>query len=184
MEATDSELADCSRRGDVGSFARLAARWDGKAYALAYRLTQDTTSAEDIKQTALLRAYERLGEFNGRAAFSTWLFRIVVNLCRDSHRSTAVREKALGGFPEVGRRGQSVAPRADAAWQRRETAGRVAEAVRSLPAGIREVVVMRHCLALKFAEIAEILDAPVSTVKTRMARGLTLLRDSLEDVQS
>ena len=184
MGATDSELVDRSRRGDVGSFARLAARWDGKAYALAYRLTQDATSAEDIKQTALLRAYERLGEFNGRAAFSTWLFRIVVNLCRDRHRSTAVRQKALGRSPGAGRRDQSFAPRADAASQKRETAGRVAEAVRSLPAGIREVVVMRHYMELKFAEIAEVLDAPVSTVKTRMARGLTLLRESLEDVRS
>ena len=184
MGTTDKELVDRCRRGDIGSFARLAARWDGKAYALAYRLTQDAASAEDIKQTALLRAYERLGEFNGRAAFSTWLFTIVVNLCRDLHRSLVVREKASARAGLAKSNGCAAAPVAGVASERQETADRVAAAVRSLPPGAREVVIMRHYMNLPFAEIAEVLNAPVSTVKTRMGRGLTLLRESLEDVRS
>ena len=182
MEASDQELIERSRRGDVGSFARLAARWDGRAFALAYRLTQDAESAEDVKQAALLRAYERLDDFNGRAAFSTWLLRIVVNLCRDRYRSSSVRERALGRLRNAYRDARAAIPMVDGVLEWTETTNRVAQAVRSLPVDVREVVVMRHYMDLKFVKIAETLDIPVSTVKTRTALGLRLLRESLEDV--
>jgi RNA polymerase sigma-70 factor (ECF subfamily) len=146
---------------------------------LAYRLTRDAHAADDIRQSAFLRAYERLGDFNGRAAFSTWLYRIAVNLCRDWQRSSQAQERVL----QVARR----APRESRAAARppaeeSEAARCVAQAVQALPAAFREVVVMRHYLELSFAEIAEIVEAPVSTVKSRMTRGLRLLRESLEDV--
>jgi RNA polymerase sigma-70 factor (ECF subfamily) len=184
MAATDQELIDRARRGDVGSYAHLAARWDEKAYALAYRLLQDVDSAEDVKQTAFLRAFERLGQFDGRAALSTWFYRIVVNLCRDQQRSSTVQRRVQRGS-RAGEDGQrSAAPDAPVARARAETAQRVAAAVRALPLKVREVVVTRHYLDLKFADIAGILDVPVSTVKSRMVQGLRLLRETLEDEQS
>lgn len=184
MDLTDTELIERTRLGDVASFARLTARWQRKAYALAYRLTQDEQAAADIRQTAFLRAYERLDGLNSRAAFSAWLFRIVVNLCRDRRRSSSVWDRVSGRLRDMHRRPGSASPKVSAACEQRETAQRVREAVGSLPAAVREVVVMRHYMSFKFTEIAEILGTPVSTIKTRMASGLRLLRESLENVES
>ncbi|MHC4695186.1 MAG: sigma-70 family RNA polymerase sigma factor [Planctomycetota bacterium] len=183
MEATDAELIGRARSGDSNAFARLAARWEGKAYALAYRFTLDAHESEDIRQTALIRAYQALRTFKGDASFSTWFYRVVLNLCRDRHRMRLVRDNAQrrarrenGGHVRIQRS-------ADAAVEQAETKRRVAEAVKSLPRAMREVVIMRHYEDLPFARIAEILDAPVSTVKSRMAKGLRLLRHELEDVE-
>jgi RNA polymerase sigma-70 factor (ECF subfamily) len=184
MDLTDRELIERTRHGDVGSFARLTARWQRKAYALAYRLTQDEEAAADIRQTAFLRAYERLDGLNRRAAFSAWLFRIVVNLCRDRHRSSSVWERVSGRLRDMRRSSGTAGPKVSVVCEQSETAQRVREAVGSLPAAVREVVVMRHYMSFRFTEIAEILGTPVSTVKTRMASGLRLLRESLENVES
>lgn len=184
MTETDAELVDRFRGGDRDAFARLAVRWDSKAYALAYRLTLDAAESEDIRQTAFLRAYQRLGTFAGQSAFSTWLYRIVVNLCRDRQRSLAAGERAVRTTAEIRRVREPGQPSPAARTEQSETARRVADAVSGLPASIREVVIMRHYQELTFAEIAEIAGAPASTVKSRMAQGLRLLRDSLEDAST
>lgn len=184
MSDTDAELVSRFRNGDRRAFAHLAARWDQKAYALAYRMTLNAAESEDIRQAAFLRAYQRLGTFAGQSAFSTWLYRIVVNLCRDRRRSDRARERAMRqtAADESGRTRSEASP--SAASEQRETAQRVAKAVAGLPTAMREVVVMKHYQELTFAEIAEIAGAPVSTVKSRMAQALRLLRESLEDVRT
>ncbi len=183
MDATDRELIDRFRGGDRGAFAGLVVRWDRKAYALAYRLTQDAEAAEDIRQAAFVRAYEGLGRFNGQASFSTWLYRIVVNLSRDRRRSRRKRDAALRATVEGRSRRRPDPPSPAAVCEHQETSRRVAVAVANLPVDIREVVVMRHYQGLRFAEIAEVVGAPESTVKSRMGRGLRLLRDALEEVR-
>jgi RNA polymerase sigma-70 factor (ECF subfamily) len=183
MAATDPELIDRCRQGDSASFATLATRWGGPVYALAYRLLQDAHLAEDARQTALLRAYARLEQFNGRAAFSTWLFRIVVNVCRDWQRSSRARDHTADNSADT-RPSRASAARGAAALEGSETARRVAAAVRGLPSSAREVVVMRHYMELKFADIAAILEVPVSTVKSRMSNGLRLLREALQEDES
>ncbi|UCE59960.1 MAG: sigma-70 family RNA polymerase sigma factor [Phycisphaerales bacterium] len=181
-DLTDAELVQRFRRGDKGAFSPLARRWEGKAYSLAYRLTLDAAESDDIKQTALMRAFKGLAEFNGKASFSTWFHRIVVNLCRDRMRSRRVRDRVLGEQTGDIRGEGRFAQSACRAGERAETSSRVAQAVASLPTAVREVVVMRHYQDLPFARIAEILDAPVSTVKSRMAQGLRLLQEQLKDV--
>jgi RNA polymerase sigma-70 factor (ECF subfamily) len=183
MAATDPELIDRCRRGDPASFAGLATRWGKAAYALAYRLLQDAHLAEDARQTALLRAFACREQFNGSAAFSTWLFRIVVNVCRDWQRSSRVRDRVTDRSAEVSN-SRAPAVCGEAVLEGSETARRVAAAVRGLPRPIREVVVMRHYMELRFADIAAILEVPVSTVKSRMTNGMRLLRETLEDDES
>lgn len=178
----DVELIRRFRGGDAAAFGRLAARWDEKAYALAYRLTHDRDASHDIKQAAFIRAHQGLARFSGQAAFSTWLYRVVVNLCRDRQRSERVRDAATRRSVASGQQ-RPVPSLPAAALERSETGRRVAAAVDSLPASIREVVVMRHYQELRFAEIAEIVGSPASTVKSRMARGLRMLRDQLQEMQ-
>ena len=183
IDPDDAELISRFQRGDARAFATLARRWSRRAYALAYRLTQDANESEDIRQTALLRAHQRLCDFNGRASFSTWLYRVVLNLCHDRLRSRRAADEALRRAKDIRPGVRRVQPSPLADSEISETARRVADAVKALPSPLREVVVMRHYQDLRFAEIAEIVEAPVTTVKSRMNQGLRLLRKSLKDVE-
>ena len=182
MDVTDAELVGRSQRGDREAFARLTARWQGRAYALAYRLTVDADEADDITQSAMLRAYKGLAGFNGRSSFSTWFHRVVVNLCRDRQRALRRREKTIHVLSESRRSAPRSVPPPDEAGERDDMGRTVALAVAALPEDMREVVILKYYQGLKLVEVAEIVDAPLSTVKSRLARGLVLLRETLENL--
>ena len=80
---SDEELVTRSRGGDVDSFNQLILRWERPIYALAYRVIGREEDARDVCQETFLRAYRSLGGFKGQAKFSSWLYRIALNLCRD-----------------------------------------------------------------------------------------------------
>src|SRR5512147_861885 len=83
MTATDEELVARSQGGDVESFNQLILRWERPIYALAYRVIGREEEARDVCQEAFLRAFRALPGFKGQAKFSSWLYRITLNLCRD-----------------------------------------------------------------------------------------------------
>src|SRR3954449_3632161 len=83
MTWTDEELVARSQRGDVDSFNELIIRWERPIYALAYRVIGRDEEARDVCQEAFLRAFRALPGFKGQAKFSSWLYRITLNLCRD-----------------------------------------------------------------------------------------------------
>jgi len=173
---SDEELVRRFRSGESQAFEDLVRRWNEPLLQLAYRLTGDLDAARDLRQMALLQTYRRLDTFRGDARLSTWLYRVVLNLSRDRHRKLAADERVIHG---VRRNGQRVEPPADESLIRDEVVERVSRAVLALPAPEREVVVLRQYHELPFPAIAEVLGAPVTTVKSRMARGLELLRSRL-----
>jgi len=184
MEPSDEELVLRCQGGDESAFEAVVARWNEPILQLATRLTGDLEEAKDIRQMALFRTYQGLSRFEGRARFSTWIYRVVLNLCRDRKRSTAARTRVVeesvrekDGDYVLEETGFHVA-------RDRELAEIVAQAVLALPASEREVVVLRHYHDLGFPRIAEILGSPVTTVKSRMARGLTLLRARLAALET
>ncbi len=181
MDVTDAELVGRFQRGDREAFTRLTARWQDRAYALAYRLTVDADEADDITQSAILCAYRGLAGFNGRSSFSTWFHRVVVNLCRDRQRALRQRESTIRVVSESRRGDPHSAPPPEEAGERHDLSGTVARAVAALPEDVREAVVLKYYQGLKFVEVAEIVEAPISTVKSRLARGLVLLREALEN---
>src|SRR4249920_3426013 len=83
MTLTDEELVARSIRGDADSFNQLVLRWERPIYALAYRTIGREEDARDVCQETFLRAFRALGGFRGQAKFSSWLYRIALNLCRD-----------------------------------------------------------------------------------------------------
>src|SRR6266508_5157851 len=83
MTATDEELVARSQGGDVESFNELIVRWERQIYTLAYRVIGREEDARDVCQDTFLRAYRALPGFKGQAKFSSWLYRIALNLCRD-----------------------------------------------------------------------------------------------------
>jgi len=184
MDPSDEELVLRFQSGDEGAFEAMVVRWNEPILQLATRLTGDHEEAKDVRQMALIKIYQGLAAFEGRARFSTWIWRVVLNLCRDRKRSAGVRTRTLEGSVRE-RDGDYVLEETGFHVARdRELAKVVAQAVLELPTSEREVVVLRHYHDLPFPAIAEILGSPVTTVKSRMARGLTLLRTRLATLET
>jgi len=177
----DEELIRRFRAGDASAFEGVVARWEPEILRLAFRLTGDLDEARDVMQTTLMRTHATLAGFQGDARFSTWLYRVVVNVYRDRRRGAAADEHARRGAARVRPGADATTP--ERAAVQRETVELVARAVLTLPSDEREVVVLRHYGDLPFPEIARVLDAPATTVKSRMARGLLRLRARLKELE-
>lgn len=178
----EEELVRRWRLGDRAAFEGVVQLYHPGLQELAWRMTGDREEARDIGQAALVRAWETVATFRGTARLSTWLYRVVLNLCRDQRRKRRVRDDALA-LADAPDEALPAADGPEGRGRSREAAQRVADAVRALPPLEREVVVLRHYHDLSFAEIAAVQDAPVSTVKSRMTRGLELLRRPLEELK-
>src|SRR4051812_7146861 len=183
MTWTDEELVARSQRGDVDSFNQLILRWERPIYALAYRVIGREEEARDLCQEAFLRAFRGLPGFKGQAKFSSWLYRITLNLCRDwirRHRRAPVSQipedtDAMELAAQVG----PVESIEDLA-ARRELTVVVEKAMKCLPEEQRTAIVLKEYHGLTFQEIADLQGCPLSTVKTRLYQGLTVLRRELE----
>jgi len=183
MGATDEELVDAFQAGDLSAFDDLVRRWERKIQAAIYRVMGTEDEARDLCQEAFLKAYRALGSFKREARFSSWLYQIALNLCRDRMRRrkgrTMVSLETLETDAPLLRsteHGPSPLELVEASALSRA----VADAVSELPDEQREVIVLKEYQDLTFLEIAEILDVPLSTVKTRLYRGLGQLRLRLE----
>jgi len=172
--ATDLALA--ARDGDVAAFDTLVAACDRVVLELAERLLLDHHEAEDVRQLAWMKAWRTLPQFDARASFPTWLYRIVVNACRDRTRARqrATPTRALPLALAAEQRG----PAAD--LERSELRQRVVAAVEALPAEEREAVVLRHFHDLNASEIAEVVGRPRTTVQSCLARALARLNFRLK----
>lgn len=181
---TDEELVAAVQGGDSSAFDELVRRWERKIRGAAYRVVGSEEEARDVTQEAFLKAYRGLAGFKNEARFSSWLYQIALNLSRDKLRRRKLRDHAsLDAMEADGHPSPALvsrAPDAHAQFQRNDLARRVAAAVAALPDDQREVIVLKEYQDLTFVEIAEVLELPVSTVKTRLYRGLTLLRERLE----
>jgi RNA polymerase sigma-70 factor (ECF subfamily) len=183
MGPTDEELVAAFQAGDLSAFDGLLLRWDRKIQGAIYRILGSEDEARDLCQETFLKAYRALRHFKGEARFSSWLYQIALNLCRDRMRRR--KGRTLVSLDEL----TPDARPAPAGWQPtalelvegRDLARRVAAAVASLPEEQREVIVLKEYQGLTFLEIAEVLGLPTSTVKTRLYRGLTQLRGRLEE---
>ena len=182
---TDEALVTLAMSGDSESFNQLVLRWERPIYALAYRTLGREDEARDVCQETFLRAYRALPGFKGEAKFSSWLYRIALNLCRDWTRKK--RRTPVMQAPE----GVDLADLADLAAARgpvesietlvarRQLSQRVATAMRTLPEEQRTAVILKEYHGLTFREIADMQGCPLSTVKTRLYQGLSVLRKQL-----
>lgn len=165
---------------DARAFARLVARWERPIQRLCARMTGDPHRAEDLTQTAFVRVFARRAQWEPAGRFSTFLWRIALNLCHDELRQTNRRgECSLDGLAEEGATRLEVLaaedPPPDAQADARERGELVRQALLKLAPHYRDVLVLRHYEHLKFHEIAVVLDIPDGTVKSRMAEALTQL---------
>ena len=182
MGRSDEELVQACQAGESSAFDILVARWEDKIRGAAYRLLGSQEEAQDAAQEAFLKAYRGLPAFKQEARFSSWLYQIVLNLCRDRLRRRKGRTMvSLEALEELG---PVIAGREPAALdlvQQLDLRRAVRRAIGELSEEQREVVILKEYQGLTFLEIAQALDLPVSTVKTRLYRGLGQLRLHLED---
>jgi len=170
----DLDLMAQVARGDARAFRLLSQRHARPAVALARRITGHDAAAEDIVQEAFLRVWTHAPRWRPEAAFRTWLYRIVINLCLNEKR----RERAL----PLGAAGEpaDTAPRADAAMEERERDAQLAAALDALPARQRAAIVLSYHEGLSNAEAAAVLDTSVSGVETLLVRAKRALRTALD----
>jgi RNA polymerase sigma-70 factor (ECF subfamily) len=180
---SDEALVEAFRAGDLAAFDVLVLRWQRRIQGVIYRLLGSEDDAKDLCQETFLKAYRSLRGFKGQARFSSWLYQIAVNLCRDRMRRRRGRSfvslDALGedgAWPEALSRAAGPQQLAEQVSLR----GLVQEAIAALPEEQREVIVLKEYQELTFLEISQALDVPLSTVKTRLYRGLVNLRGQLE----
>jgi RNA polymerase sigma-70 factor, ECF subfamily len=183
MTRTDEELVARAQGGDVESFNQLIVRWERPIYALAYRVIGKEEDARDVCQDAFLRAYRALPGFKGQAKFSSWLYRIALNLCRDWIRRQ--RRAPVSQLPEDTDAVELAAETGPAESiedlvARRELTAIVEEAMSELSEEQRTAIILKEYHGMTFQEIADMQGCPLSTVKTRLYQGLSLLRRRLE----
>jgi RNA polymerase sigma-70 factor (ECF subfamily) len=173
--------------GDEQAFAQLVRRWEAPIRRLCTRMTGDFHQAEDLAQETFTRLYTRRAAYPAATKFSTWLWRVALNICYDELRRRARRRTVSleGDRAEApGLLDELVAPETapDHALADQERGELVRQALLRLPETYRSVLVLRHYEGLKFREIAEVLEVPEGTVKSRMAEALTQLQRRLETV--
>ena len=182
MAETDEELVAAFRGGDLSAFDTLVHRWERKIQGAIYRIMGSSEDARDLAQEAFLRAYRGLPTFKSEARFSSWLYQIALNLCRDRLRQR--RGKTLVSIDDLDAATAARIERTGATAQdmvEAQDLGRMVAAVMSeLPEEQREVITLKEYQGLTFQEIADTLEVPVSTVKTRLYRGLVQMRERLE----
>jgi len=185
---SDEELVARATAGDLESFNQLVRRWERPIFALAYRTLGREEDARDVVQDAFLRAYRGLPRFKGEAKFSSWLYRITLNLCRDwirRERRAPIVPTPAGADPNAFADEQvSPSVSVEELVGRRQMSDAVARALAELPEDQRTAILMKEYHGLTFQEIADTLQCPLSTVKTRLYQGLSVLRRRLERRQA
>ena len=180
----DTEIAQL-RRGDLDALSTLLTRYQNRLYRYLLRMVRQPAEAEDLFQQTWLRVAEKIHNYDQRRNFEAWLFTLARNLAIDHLRR--LRPESLDDPSGIDPSGESAAARLVSketpALDRvlaRERSSRLTDAMEMLPVLQREVLTLRFEEEMKLEEIADILGTPLSTVKTRLRRGLEHLRGNLE----
>jgi RNA polymerase sigma-70 factor (ECF subfamily) len=173
MAPGDAELMRRWQAGDTAAFEEIVRRWQGRVGRLLARLA-GPSAAPDLCQETFLRVYRAGARYREQGAFTTWIYRIALNVARDAGRS---RDWAALGNHEPLHRDTP-----DDALCRREVVELVSAALAELPDPLREVLVLRHYEGLSFEDIARLTHVPASTLKSRFAAALGRLRGRLVEL--
>jgi RNA polymerase sigma-70 factor (ECF subfamily) len=190
VEISDEDLCQRVAERDEAAFDQLVERYQGRAYRLAWSILRDAEEARDASQEAFIRLFQSAATFGGRSRFSTWFYRLLVNLCLDQRRKTRWWRQIFAGSDGAGRPGEEMsetvldrqpAPAADPVEgiaKERET-DRLWAAVGTLSPQQRAVVTLQAQEELSTKEIATILKCSEATVRVHLHRALMTLRRTM-----
>ena len=178
----DAQLIDATLKGQSAAFGQLVTKYQDRLYHTLTHLLGSPEEAQDVAQDAFVQAFVKLDSFRGNSAFYTWLYRIAFNVAMSHRRrkkpTTSVDEaKEMAGVEPIDTEG---AP--ERRMLESERAGQVHEALAQLSTEHRTVLVLREMDGQPYESIAEILDLPVGTVRSRLHRARLQMREQLEVV--
>lgn len=172
-DSDDATLVAAAQGGDRDALETLLRRHHDRVYALCRRMTGNDADARDATQEALIAIVRGLHRFDGRAAFTTWSYRVATNACLDELRRRRRRPEPVDAVVEP----WDDAPSFDDGIV---TKSAIDDALAGLPEQYRAVVVLRDQMGLEYTEIADVLGVPIGTVRSRLARGRAALAQRLD----
>ncbi|HHT63268.1 MAG: RNA polymerase sigma factor [Bacillota bacterium] len=182
---TDEELVRKSQKGDIAAFEQLISKYQQKIYNIAYRLMGNPHDAGDLAQEALIKVYKSIGSFRLDASFSTWVYHIVTNVCRDELRKRSRQQVSSLDEPlnlrdgEVNREVADFTNCPDYAYEQKESEEYIQKLINSLNPDYRMVIVLREIMGFSYDEIAQELNITLGTVKSRLNRARRYLKDMI-----
>jgi len=179
-------LVKKSQSGDIESFELLISAYDKRAYNIAYRIMGNEEDAKDMAQEALLRIYKSIKDFKGQSSFSTWLYRIVTNVCLDELRRRK-NEKYISmdstiqtDSGELHMELCSDKETPESVYERVEQKELIMNAIGELSEDYKSAIVLRDIQGFSYEEISKMLDCSLGTVKSRINRARNMLRERLK----
>lgn len=182
MILDEQQLIQQAQAGKTAAFAELVNRHGQMVYNLALRTLNDPHEAEDIAQETFVRAWQSLKRFRGDARFSTWLYRITTNLCFNRLPRMKNELNALDADAIVNLTDQRL--HAEGQLLSVELRHQLHAAIDNLPESYRLLITLRHLQEMSYAEIADITNMPLGTIKTGIFRARRLLRKTLTQLES
>lgn len=175
MARDDAELIRRWRGGDAAAFDALVRRWQQPAARFLARMLGAAGPIADLCQELFLRVYSWRDRYREEGTFSTWLYRIALNLARDHARKAARQPVPLPEEVAVH------APTELPAWEHRELQEVIDEALACLPGPLREVLILRHYAEMNFEDMGRLLNVPASTLKSRFTVALSKMHQRLRE---
>jgi len=172
----DQQLVERAQRGDKRAFELLVLKYQRKLGRLLSRFVRDPTEVEDVTQEAFIKAYRALPGFRGESAFYTWLYRIGINtaknylvaLGRRAPTTTEFNNEDAEGFEDADQLRDASTPESE--LEGKEIAATVNRAMDALPEDLRTAITLREIEGLSYEEIANVMNCPVGTVRSRIFR--------------
>ena len=189
LDIPDSTLVEQAKAGDQAAFDKLVEKYSARAYQIAYGVLGSKEDAEEVAQDVFVRIYKALPKFRGDSEFTTWMYRIAMNLARNKYRWNksrgsqknisidAPREDMEGGERTFELPGRRISPEEEVSIE--EFKANIAEELEKLPPLYREALVLRNVEEMSYEEIAALLGCKLGTIKSRIARAREELRKRL-----
>ena len=185
-EPTDLQLVAKFKKGDLDAFQEIVSRYETKAFNLAMGFTRNMEDAEEVLQDVFVTIYRKINGFQGKSAFSSWLYRITVNAAfmklrkRKQNQTVSIEDLTPGTESHWADKLEAVAPGSDTQAMNKQLKEVVYSAIQRLPEEYRVVFMLRDVDGLSNKEVGEILDLSIPAVKSRLHRSRLMLRRKLQ----
>jgi RNA polymerase sigma-70 factor (ECF subfamily) len=188
-KSLEKSLINKCKQGDIAAFNDLVQRYEKRVFNFAYRMAGNYDDANDVAQEAFIRVFNSISTFRGDANFTTWLYRIVTNVYLDERKKQKAHlQSSLEDYIEleenvVTRQIEDGGPTPDHIVETAERDGILQQAIQELPEYQRIMVVLYHTQSKSYEEIAQIMNLPIGTVKSRLNRARIALKEKLEPMR-
>ncbi|MBT3566670.1 MAG: RNA polymerase sigma factor RpoE [Porticoccus sp.] len=188
-KVTDKQLVARVQKGDKGAFDLLVIKYQYKVHAIIFRYVKDIDEVNDVMQEAFIKAYRALEGFRGESAFYTWLYRIAVNTAKNYLIARNRRPPAFdinvddSDYSEENKQLHNVDSPENILY-RDELQSVINVAIENLPEDLRTALMLREFEGLSYEEIADIMDCPVGTVRSRIFRARESLEEKIKELEN